>query len=62
MKVILLGELRGKRRRRRHREVAQGCSERLPVPNKIAQPATPGNIKRRGASRNIAKARRAAYC
>ena len=45
MKVILLGELRGKGGEGDIVEVAQGYAENFLFPNKIAQPATPGNIK-----------------
>ena len=45
MKVILLGELRGKGGEGDIVEVAQGYAENYLFPNKIAQPATPGNIK-----------------
>lgn len=45
MKVILLGELRGKGGEGDIVEVAQGYAENYLFPQKIAQPATPGNIK-----------------
>ncbi len=45
MKVILLDELRGKGGEGDVVEVAQGFAENYLFPNKIAQPATPGNIK-----------------
>ena len=45
MKVILLDELRGKGGEGDIVEVAQGYAENFLFPNKIAQPATPGNIK-----------------
>lgn len=45
MKVILLGELRGKGGEGDIVDVAQGYAENFLFPNKIAQPATPGNIK-----------------
>ena len=45
MKVILLGELRGKGGEGDIVDVAQGYAENYLFPNKIAQPATPGNIK-----------------
>ena len=45
MKVILLGELRGKGGEGDIVDVAQGFAENFLFPNKIAQPATPGNIK-----------------
>ena len=45
MKVILLGELRGKGGEGDIVEVAQGFAENFLFPNGIAQPATPGNIK-----------------
>ena len=45
MKVILLGELRGKGGEGDIVEVAQGFAENYLFPNGIAQPATPGNIK-----------------
>ena len=56
MKVILLGELRGKGGEGDIVEVAQGYAENFLFPNKIAQPATPGNIKQLEERRhNIAK-------
>lgn len=45
MKVILLDELRGKGGEGDIVEVAQGYAENFLFPSKIAQPATPGNIK-----------------
>ena len=45
MKVILLGELRGKGGEGDIVEVAQGYAENFLFPQKISQPATPGNIK-----------------
>jgi large subunit ribosomal protein L9 len=45
MKVILLGELRGKGGEGDVVDVAQGYAENYLFPNKIAQPATPGNLK-----------------
>ena len=45
MKVILLDEVRGKGGEGDLVEVAQGYAENYLFPNKIAQPATPGNIK-----------------
>ena len=45
MKVILLTELRGKGGEGDVIDVAQGYAENFLFPNKIAQPATPGNIK-----------------
>ncbi len=45
MKVILLGELRGKGGEGDIVDVAQGYAENYLFPNRIAQPATPGNIK-----------------
>ena len=56
MKVILLGELRGKGGEGDIVEVAQGFAENYLFPNGIAQPATPGNIKQLEERRhNIAK-------
>jgi large subunit ribosomal protein L9 len=56
MKVILLGELRGKGGEGDIVEVAQGFAENFLFPNGIAQPATPGNIKQLEERRhNIAK-------
>lgn len=56
MKVILLGELRGKGGEGDVIDVAQGYAENYLFPNKIAQPATPGNIKQLEERRhNIAK-------
>ena len=45
MKVILLGELRGKGGEGDVVDVAQGFAENYLFPQGIAQPATPGNIK-----------------
>ena len=45
MKVILLGELRGKGGEGDVVDVAQGYAENYLFRNKIAQPATPGNRK-----------------
>ena len=45
MKVILLSELRGKGGEGDIVEVAQGYAENYLFPNRIAMPATPGNIK-----------------
>lgn len=45
MKVILLGELRGKGGEGDVVDVAQGYAENFLFPNRIAAPATPGNIK-----------------
>ncbi len=45
MKVILLGELKGKGGEGDVIDVAQGFAENYLFPNKIAQPATPGNLK-----------------
>ena len=56
MKVILLSELRGKGGEGDIVDVAQGYAENFLFPNKIAQPATPGNIKQLEERRhNIAK-------
>lgn len=56
MKVILLSELRGKGGEGDIVDVAQGYAENYLFPNKIAQPATPGNIKQLEERRhNIAK-------
>ena len=44
MKVILLGELRGKGGEGDIVEVAQGFAENYLFPQGIAQPATPGNL------------------
>ena len=56
MKVILLGELRGKGGEGDIVEVAQGYAENFLFPQRIAQPATPGNIKQLEERRhNIAK-------
>ncbi|MDJ1122763.1 50S ribosomal protein L9 [Olsenella sp. YH-ols2217] len=45
MKVILLSELRGKGGEGDVIDVAQGYAENYLFPNRIALPATPGNIK-----------------
>jgi len=45
MKVILLEELRGKGGEGDIVEVAQGFAENYLYPNRIAMPATPGNLK-----------------
>jgi len=45
MKVILLGELRGKGGEGDIVDVAQGFAENYLFPNKVATPATPSNIK-----------------
>lgn len=45
MKVILLGELRGKGGEGDVVDVAQGFAENFLFPNKVATPATPSNIK-----------------
>ena len=56
MKVILLSELRGKGGEGDIVDVAQGYAENYLFRNKIAQPATPGNIKQLEERRhNIAK-------
>jgi len=56
MKVILLGELRGKGGEGDVVEVAQGFAENFLFPQGIAQPATPGNMKQLEERRhNIAK-------
>ena len=56
MKVILLGELRGKGGEGDVVDVAQGYAENYLFPNRIALPATPGNIKQLEERRhNIAK-------
>ena len=56
MKVILLGELKGKGGEGDIVEVAQGYAENYLFPNRIALPATPGNIKQLEERRhNIAK-------
>jgi large subunit ribosomal protein L9 len=56
MKVILLGELRGKGGEGDIVDVAQGFAENYLFPNKMALPATPGNIKQLEERRhNIAK-------
>ncbi|SER54046.1 50S ribosomal protein L9 [Parafannyhessea umbonata] len=53
MKVILLGELRGKGGEGDIVEVAQGYAENYLFPSKIAQPATPGNIKQLEERRHV---------
>lgn len=45
MKIILLGELRGKGGEGDIVDVAQGFAENYLFPQKLALPATPGNIK-----------------
>jgi large subunit ribosomal protein L9 len=56
MKVILLGELRGKGGEGDIVDVAQGFAENYLFPQGVAQPATPGNIKQLEERRhNIAK-------
>ena len=56
MKVILLGELRGKGGEGDVVDVAQGFAENYLYPNKIAIPATKGNLKQLEERRNnIAK-------
>ncbi|MBR3315849.1 MAG: 50S ribosomal protein L9 [Atopobiaceae bacterium] len=56
MKVILLGELRGKGGEGDVVDVAQGFAENYLYPNKIAVPATKGNLKQLEERRhNIAK-------
>ena len=45
MNVILLGELRGKGGEGDVVDVAQGYAENYLFPNRLALPATPGNIK-----------------
>lgn len=56
MKVILLGELRGKGGEGDVVDVAQGFAENYLYPNKIAMPATKGNLKQLEERRhNIAK-------
>jgi large subunit ribosomal protein L9 len=45
MKVILLGELRGKGGEGDVVDVAQGYAENMLFPKRLALPATPGNIK-----------------
>ncbi len=56
MKVILLGELRGKGGEGDVVDVAQGFAENYLYPNKIAVPATKGNLKQLDERRhNIAK-------
>ena len=53
MKVILLGELRGKGGEGDIVEVAQGYAENFLFPQRIAQPATPGNIKQLEERRHV---------
>lgn len=53
MKVILLDELRGKGGEGDIVDVAQGFAENYLFPNKIAQPATPGNIKQLEERRHV---------
>lgn len=56
MKVILLGELKGKGGEGDVVDVAQGFAENFLYPNRIAIPATPGNLKQLEQRRdNIAK-------
>ena len=56
MKVILLGELRGKGGEGDVVDVAQGYAENYLFPRRLALPATPGNIKQLEERRhNIAK-------
>lgn len=56
MKVILLGELRGKGGEGDLIEVAQGYAENYLFPKRMAVPATPGNVKQLEERRhNIAK-------
>ena len=56
MKVILLGELRGKGGEGDVVDVAQGYAENFLFPKRMALPATPGNIKQLEERRNnIAK-------
>ena len=56
MKVILLGELRGKGGEGDVVDVAQGFAENYLYPNRIAMPATAGNLKQLEERRhNIAK-------
>lgn len=56
MKVILLEELGGKGGEGDVIDVAQGFAENYLFPNKVAQPATPGNMKQLEERRhNIAK-------
>ena len=59
MKVILLSELRGKGGEGDVVDVAQGYAENFLFPNKIAQPATPGNIKQLEERRHIIEKREA---
>lgn len=59
MKVILLDELRGKGGEGDVVDVAQGYAENYLFPNKIAQPATPGNIKQLEQRRRGIEAREA---
>lgn len=53
MKVILLDELRGKGGEGDIVDVAQGFAENYLFPSKIAQPATPGNIKQLEERRHV---------
>ena len=53
MKVILLGELRGKGGEGDIVDVAQGYAENYLFPQRIAQPATPGNIKQLEERRHV---------
>lgn len=53
MKVILLGELRGKGGEGDVVDVAQGFAENYLFPNHIAQPATKGNLKQLEQRRNV---------
>ena len=56
MKVILLGELKGKGGEGDVVEVAQGFAENYLFPNRMALPATKGNMKQLEERRhNIAK-------
>ena len=57
MKVILLGELKGKGGEGDVVEVAQGFAENFLFPNRMALPATKGNIKQLGASSQHREAR-----
>ncbi len=60
MKVILLGELRGKGGEGDVVDVAQGYAENFLFPHKIAQPATPGNLKQLEERRHSIEKREAA--
>jgi large subunit ribosomal protein L9 len=53
MKVILLGELRGKGGEGDIVDVAQGYAENYLFPQGVAQPATPGNIKQLEERRHV---------